>query len=116
MKVTQNNEGRFYKDGERYDIIKEKNDTQLPFQYANDNGYIPYNKFVKQQERWTEQGEMLKAKKIRQIADFCNAEYMSDLITSDGIPFRTHLEAIIDVKTLVEMLAPEQTFIGHCIR
>jgi len=113
MQVTQNIEGRFYKDGERYDIIKEENDEQLPFQYAKDNGYILYNKFVRQQERWAEQSEILKAKKIKQIADFCNAEYMSDLVTSDDIPFRTHLEAIIDVNTLIEMLAPEQTFIGY---
>lgn len=53
-----------------------------------------------------------KAAKRDKIAEACEAEYTADLV-SEGIPFRAHLEAIIDVQMLIESLAPEEVFQGY---
>jgi hypothetical protein len=49
--------------------------------------------------------ENLKTHKLNEIKEARNAEYTSILITSDGLHFHSDLETIIDVKTMIEMLA-----------
>lgn len=57
--------------------------------------------------------EANKAAKIGAIAKNCEAEYTADLVSSDGISLRAHVEAIIDVQMLIESLAPGETFNGY---
>ena len=55
----------------------------------------------------------VKAKKIVEISDLCKNNYNSDLVSSDGIPFRAHLEAIMDVQAIIDMLEPEGVYEGY---
>lgn len=74
MKIIENTEGRFEKDGVRYDIIKESDDTQLPREYAIENGYELY-KTDEQKARISKRFNMVKNMKKREIA---NARYEAE--------------------------------------
>lgn len=64
-------------------------------------------------DRVTPALSVLRERQIAKIAEACQNEYSSDIVSSDGIPFRAHLEANIDVQMLVESLAPGEAFAGY---
>jgi len=56
---------------------------------------------------------ILKSKKIQEIKKARDAEYNAILVTSDGLQFKSDLETIIDVKTLIEILPDGGSFDGY---
>lgn len=64
--------------------------------------------------RFQSDPERFKTRKREEIKSARDAEYTSTLVTSDGFHFKTDLETIIDVKTMIEMLALDtDTFVDY---
>jgi hypothetical protein len=62
---------------------------------------------IRDEVLYTENPEIFRARKRREIVNARNAEYTSVLVTSDGLHFKTDLETIIDVKTIIETLSSD---------
>ena len=54
----------------------------------------------------TDEAKQAKLKELKATRD---STYQGDLITSDGLPFRAHLEAIIDIQMLIQLLSQQAT-------
>lgn len=67
----------------------------------------------KRQERFVENSDFFKSRKIEEIKKGRDSEYNSILTTSDGLQFKSDLETIIDVKTLIEILPDGGSFVGY---
>lgn len=68
---------------------------------------------AKRQERFVENSDFFKSRKIEEIKKARDVEYNSILTTSDGLKFKSDLETIIDVKTLIEILPDGGSFVGY---
>jgi hypothetical protein len=67
----------------------------------------------RREERFVENSDFFKSRKIEEIKKARDAEYNSILTTSDGLQFKSDLETIIDVKTLIEILPDGGSFEGY---
>ena len=67
----------------------------------------------RREERFVENSDFFKSRKIEEIKKGRDAEYNSILTTSDGLQFKSDLETIIDVKTLIEILPDGGSFVGY---
>jgi len=67
----------------------------------------------RQEERFAENADIFKSRKFEEIKRARDVEYNSILVTSDGFKFKSDLETIIDVKTLVEILPDGGSFVGY---
>jgi hypothetical protein len=67
----------------------------------------------RRQERFVENSDFFKSRKIEEIKKGRDSEYSSILTTSDGLQFKSDLETIIDVKTLIEILPDGGSFVGY---
>lgn len=101
MQVEQKPRAPWIKDGLRYAILRDAGESRADVE-ATGYTFAPYMAL-----------DAAKDAQIAIIASSCQEEYNSDFVTSDGIPFRAHLEAIIDVQGLVESMAPLAVFQGY---
>lgn len=65
------------------------------------------------EQRFAKNSDMFKSRKIEEIKKGRDAEYKAILVTSDGLKFKSDLETIIDVKTLIEILPDGGSFVGY---
>lgn len=68
---------------------------------------------TKREQRFAENSNPFKSRKIEEIKKARDAEYNAILVTSDGLQFKSDLETIIDVKTLIEILPDGGSFQGY---
>ena len=64
----------------------------------------------RREARFTENVDLFKSIKVKEIERARNAEYNSILTTSDGFKFKADLETIIDTKTIIEILPDGASF------
>jgi len=76
-------------------------------------GKMEIERLQRREERFTENADMFKSRKLEEIKRARDAEYNSILVTSDGFKFKSDLETIIDVKTLIEILPDGGSFVGY---
>jgi hypothetical protein len=76
-------------------------------------GKMEIERLQRREERFTENTDMFKSRKIEEIKKARDAEYNAILVTSDGFKFKSDLETIIDVKTLIEILPDGGSFVGY---
>ena len=57
--------------------------------------------------------EVLKKQKEKQFKKARDEEWMEDLITSFGVPFKTDVQTQIDIQMMIQMLEPEEVFEGY---
>jgi hypothetical protein len=67
----------------------------------------------RKEERFAENSDLFRSRKIQEIKKGRDAEYNAILVTSDGLQFKSDLETIIDVKTLIEILPDGGSFVGY---
>jgi len=67
----------------------------------------------RKEERFAENSDLFRSRKIEEIKKGRDAEYNAILVTSDGLQFKSDLETIIDVKTLIEILPDGGSFVGY---
>lgn len=67
----------------------------------------------RREQRFAENSNLFKSRKIEEIKKARDAEYNAILVTSDGLQFKSDLETIIDVKTLIEILPDGGSFDGY---
>lgn len=67
----------------------------------------------RQELQFAENSDLFKSRKIEEIKKGRDAEYKAILVTSDGFEFKSDLETIIDVKTLIEILPDGGSFVGY---
>lgn len=67
----------------------------------------------RREQRFAENSNPFKSRKIEEIKKARDAEYNAILVTSDGLQFKSDLETIIDVKTLIEILPDGGSFQGY---
>jgi hypothetical protein len=67
----------------------------------------------RKEERFAENSDLFRSRKIEEIKKGRDAEYNAILVTSDGLQFKSDLETIIDVKTLIETLPDGGSFVGY---
>lgn len=74
---------------------------------------LKIQKKLRQQQRFEQNENLIKSSKILQIKQSRDKEYKSNIVTSDGFEFKTDLETIIDIKTIIGMLADGEVFIDY---
>lgn len=74
---------------------------------------IEAKKQQRREERFAQNTNAFKSRKIEEIKKARDMEYNAILVTSDGLQFKSDLETIIDVKTLIEMLPDGSSFEGY---
>lgn len=67
----------------------------------------------RKEERFAENSDLFRSRKIQEIKKGRDSEYNAILVTSDGLQFKSDLETIIDVKTLIEILPDGGSFVGY---
>ena len=77
------------------------------------DGKIAAERQGRREEGFVENSDFFKSGKIEEIKKARDAEYNSILTTSDGLKFKSDLETIIDVKTLIEILPDGGSFVGY---
>lgn len=77
------------------------------------DGKIATKRQERREERFVENSDFFKSRKIEEIKKARDAEYNAILVTSDGLQFKSNLETIIDVKTLIEILPDGGSFDGY---
>lgn len=91
--------------------------TELMFLIDNEvvgfDGKRAAKRQERREERFVENSDFFKSRKIEEIKKARDAEYNSILTTSDGLKFKSDLETIIDVKTLIEILPDGGSFVGY---
>ena len=91
--------------------------TELMFLIDNEvvglDGKIAAERQERREERFVENSDFFKSRKIEEIKKARDVEYNSILTTSDGLKFKSDLETIIDVKTLIEILPDGGSFVGY---
>lgn len=73
-------------------------------------GKMEIERLQRREERFAENTDMFKSRKLEEIKQGRNAEYNSILTTSDGFQFKADLETIIDTKTIIEILPDGGSF------
>lgn len=74
---------------------------------------LKIQKKLRQQQRFEQNENLIKSSKILQIKQSRDKEYKSNIVTSDGFEFKTDLETITDIKTIIGMLADGEVFIDY---
>ena len=68
---------------------------------------------MRQQQRFEQNENLIKSSKKLRIKQDRDREYKSNIVTSDGLEFKTDLETITDIKTIIGMLADGEVFVDY---
>jgi predicted flavoprotein YhiN len=74
---------------------------------------LQIQKKLRQQQRFEQNENLIKSSKKIQIKQNRDKEYKSNIVTSDGLEFKTDLETITDLKTIIGMLADGEVFVDY---
>jgi len=74
---------------------------------------LQIQKKLRQQQRFEQNENLIKSSKKIQIKQNRDKEYKSNIVTSDGLEFKTDLETITDIKTIIETLADGEVFVDY---
>jgi len=114
-----------YYDANYQEVVQISNAKAATFESSDGRMFLINNNVVtleekmqikrleRQEERFTQNPDLFKSRKLEELKQSRNAEYTSILTTSDGFKFKSDLETIIDVKTLIEILPDGGSFVGY---
>lgn len=74
---------------------------------------LEIQKKLRQQQRFEQNENLIKSSKKLRIKQDRDREYKSNIVTSDGLEFKTDLETITDIKTIIGMLADGEVFVDY---
>lgn len=74
---------------------------------------LEIQKKLRQQQRFEQNENLIKSSKKLQIKQNRDKEYKSNIVTSDGLEFKTDLETITDIKIIIGMLADGEVFVDY---
>ena len=111
-----------YYDVNYQEVVQISNAKAATFESSDEPFFLINNEVVTSGEKmniemlqrreaiFTENPDLFKSIKVKEIERARNSEYNSILTTSDGFKFKADLETIIDTKTIIEILPDGASF------